>query len=146
MAKNKAALHPRNPHSSYNFDQLAKSHPPLRDHIQIKYDHQTIDFSDTAAVRALNTALLKKHYDVQFWSIPENYLCPGIPGRANYIHFLADLLGELKGGKVPLGRSVRALDVGTGANVAYPIIGIKEYRWQFVGSEIDKDADDESSF
>lgn len=140
MAKNKTALHPRNPHGRYDFDQLTKAQPTLRDHIQVKYDHQTIDFSDSKAVRELNTAILKLHYGVQFWSIPDQYLCPGIPGRANYIHFLADLLGELRDGKVPTGRNVKVLDIGTGANVVYPIIGIKEYRWQFVGSEIDKTA------
>lgn len=140
MAKKKAALHPRNPHGSYDFDQLIKAHPTLREHITVKYDHPTIDFSDTKAVRELNTALLKAHYNVQFWSIPDNYLCPGIPGRANYIHYLADLLGELRQGKPPRGRKIRVLDVGTGANVVYPIIGIKEYGWQFVGSEIDKTA------
>ena len=62
--------------------------------------------------------------------IPPGYLCPPIPGRADYVHHLADLIGEAKCG-------VRVLDVGTGANCIYPIIGSQSYGWKFVASEID---------
>jgi len=62
--------------------------------------------------------------------IPPGYLCPPIPGRADYVHHLADLIGEAKCG-------VRVIDVGTGANCIYPIIGSQSYGWKFVASEID---------
>ena len=90
----------------------------------------SIDFADPAAVRELNRALLKSAYGVAHWEIPEGYLCPPIPGRADYVHHVADLLG-------PAGGAVRVLDVGVGANCVYPIVGRVEYGWSFVGSDVD---------
>jgi 23S rRNA (adenine1618-N6)-methyltransferase len=91
---------------------------------------QTVDFANEQAVRLLNQALLMQHYQVAHWNIPEGYLCPPIPGRADYIHYAADLLHGKKS-------NAKALDVGTGANCIYPIIGSRSYGWQFVGSDID---------
>lgn len=45
----------------------------------------------------LNKALLAAHYDIEYWDIPDTYLCPPIPGRADYVHRAAELLdGEVK--------------------------------------------------
>ena len=93
----------------------------------------TIDFSNPGAVRALNRALLKVDYGVAHWNIPDGYLCPPIPGRADYVHGLADLLAECNGGVVPRGPAIRVLDVGVGANCIYPLVGHSEYGWRFVG-------------
>jgi 23S rRNA (adenine1618-N6)-methyltransferase len=71
------------------------------------------------------------------WDIPDGYLCPPIPGRADYIHHLADLLASDRGGVVPRGPDVAVLDIGMGANCIYPIVGTHEYGWRFVGSETD---------
>lgn len=71
------------------------------------------------------------------WKIPPGYLTPPIPGRADYIHSIADLLGEKNGGSIPTGKRVQCLDVGVGASCVFPIIGIKEYGWAFIGSDID---------
>ncbi len=134
----KEQLHPRNKHRDlYNFKQLINSHPELEKYVAVNpYGNLSIDFKDAEAVKTLNKALLHYFYRVELWDIPEGYLCPPIPGRADYIHYLADLL---KGpdGKVPVGKTVRVLDIGIGANCIYPLIGHKEYRWTFVGSEID---------
>jgi 23S rRNA (adenine1618-N6)-methyltransferase len=98
---------------------------------------ETINFNDPKAVLTLNQALLAYHYNVDLWQIPEGYLCPPIPGRADYIHYLADLLAQTNDGVIPRGKQVRVLDVGCGANCIYPIIGSQSYGWQFVGSDID---------
>ncbi len=100
----------------------------------------SIDFSDPAAVRALNRALLKTQYGIAHWDLPEGYLCPPIPGRADYLHGLADLLAESNVGRIPRGAAIRALDIGTGANLIYPMLGHREYGWRFVGSDIDATA------
>jgi 23S rRNA (adenine1618-N6)-methyltransferase len=71
------------------------------------------------------------------WDIPAGYLCPPIPGRADYVHFVADILAEGNGGLVPKGKQIKCLDIGTGANCIYPIIGSQEYGWSFVGTDID---------
>lgn len=101
---------------------------------------QSIDFANPAAVKELNRALLKSFYGIASWDIPKDYLCPPIPGRADYIHYLADLLAEDSDGSVPQGPSVGVMDVGTGANIIYPLIGHAEYGWRFIGSDIDPTA------
>ena len=53
----------------------------------------------------------------------------------DYLHYIADLLAVK--GKVVKGASIRGLDIGTGANGIYPLLGIQTYGWQFVASDID---------
>lgn len=135
----KENLHPRNVHrAGYDFKQLCKSSPALKAFVSVNpYGDETIDFSNPEAVKALNKALLKYYYGVNHWDIPEGYLCPPIPGRADYIHHVADLLAELNGGQVPTGDKIQVLDIGMGANCVYPLIGSKVYNWEFVGTDID---------
>ncbi|MBL0025320.1 MAG: 23S rRNA (adenine(1618)-N(6))-methyltransferase RlmF [Saprospiraceae bacterium] len=135
----KTRLHKRNQHRMrYDFKSLIKSYPDLKDYIILnKYGEETIDFSNNIAVRMLNSSLLVHYYGILKWEIPTGYLCPPIPGRADYIHYVADLLSEKNYGKIPPGKNVRCLDIGVGAACIYPIIGIKEYNWNFVGSDID---------
>ena len=130
-------LHPRNPHRGrYDFGRLIAACPELAGFVAINaYGDESVDFADPAAVRALNRALLKLVYGIAGWDIPAQYLCPPIPGRADYLHYLADLLAA--GGEVPVGNAIRALDIGTGANCVYPLIGQASYGWRFVGTDID---------
>ncbi len=140
----KKGLHPRNPHRfAYDFKALIEVCPPLAAFVSInKYKTETIDFSDPKAVLMLNRALLMQFYGISEWNIPAGYLCPPIPGRADYIHHVADLLAGSNNGIIPRGNSVRVLDIGTGASMVYPIVGIKEYGWSFTGSDIDPKAFD----
>ena len=135
----KQILHPRNLHRDrYNFKVLCKSNPALKPFVAVnRYDIESIDFTNPEAVKALNKALLKHFYGVDSWDIPAGYLCPPIPGRADYIHYLADLLAESNNGIIPTGNKVKILDIGTGANVVYPLIGSSVYDWKFVGTEVD---------
>ena len=136
----KPELHPRNRHrGAYDFTALVKACPELGPFLlRAKHGGASIDFADADAVRALNRAILKLTYGVAGWDIPAGYLCPPIPGRADYIHHAADLLAE--GGAIPRGAAVRVLDIGTGANLVYPLLGHREYGWSFVGTDIDKAA------
>lgn len=135
--KVKSILHPRNEHRSrYDFPALIEMHPNLKDFVKPnKYGDDSIDFSDAAAIKCLNTALLKKHYQIDFWDIPEGYLVPPIPGRADYLHYAADLITSSNFGRMP--EHVSALDLGVGASCIYPIIGVQENGWTFIGSDID---------
>lgn len=137
--KSKHKLHKRNKHNGdYDFEELAKSYSPLKEFVKLNdYGNYSIDFFKPEAVRALNSALLIHFYQLDFWEIPKAYLCPPIPGRADYIHYVADLLSNNNPEKIPKGKQIRCLDIGVGANCAYPIIGHMEYGWSFVGSEID---------
>ncbi len=141
-AKPKLELHPRNKHKQrYNFDVLIAANAELAPFVKPNaYADLSIDFFNPLAVKALNKALLKAYYNIEYWDIPDKFLCPPIPGRADYIHYLADLLGALNHGLVPMGPKIKCLDIGVGANCVYPIIGAAEYRWSFVGSDIDPKA------
>ncbi|MDP1766900.1 MAG: 23S rRNA (adenine(1618)-N(6))-methyltransferase RlmF [Methylotenera sp.] len=135
----KPGLHPRNKHRSrYDFHQLIQANPALAQFVKLNaYHDASIDFSNPQAVKALNSALLKQFYSIAKWDIPAQYLCPPIPGRADYLHYLADLLAGNNDGVIPVGESVRVLDIGVGANIIYPLIGNHEYGWRFVGADID---------
>ena len=139
MQSEKITLHPRNRHrKGYDFDALVAVGPELESFVSVnEHGNKSIPFSKPEAVRALNTALLRKHYGIAYWDFPENYLCPPIPGRVDYIHHVADLLAESNGGSIPTGKDVRILDLGVGANCIYPILGVAEYNWSFVGTEVD---------
>jgi 23S rRNA (adenine1618-N6)-methyltransferase len=99
----------------------------------------SIDFADPQAVLALNQALIAEAYGLS-WSLPRGALCPPIPGRSDYLHHLADLLSNGDASQIPRGRGVRILDIGSGANCIYPMIGASEYGWSFVATEIDQTA------
>ena len=135
-----STLHPRNSHRiGYDFSILVQAHTTLSQYVRANaYGDASIDFANPQAVKALNQALLKQYYGVAVWDIPKNYLCPPIPGRADYVHYLADLLAESVPDLNP--EQVRLLDIGTGANLVYPLIATHTYGWQCVGADIDSKA------
>ena len=136
----KSGLHARNRHRSrYDFPALIASSPELGAFVaENKWGDLSIDFADPQAVKALNRALLRHFYQIENWDIPADYLCPPIPGRADYVHHLADVLADSNGGVIPQGKNVAILDIGVGANCIYPIVGLREYGWRFTASEIDE--------
>lgn len=135
----KKGLHSHNLHrNGYDFEKLILASPSLEKFVRLNpYGNKSIDFSDANAVKSLNLALLRRHYQIKYWDIPEGYLCPPIPGRADYIHYLSDLLTTLKKGSKS-SNPIHVLDIGTGANGIYPLLGIQIYGWKFVASDIDK--------
>lgn len=135
----KAILHSRNLHRGlYDFEFLVGIIPELEE-VLIKNNlgKPTIDFSDRKSVKLLNKALLLGYYKLDYWDVPSNYLVPPIPGRADYIHHLGDLLASSNKGKVPQGSTVKGYDIGTGTTCIYPLLGHKIYGWNFKASDID---------
>jgi len=87
----------------------------------------------------LNTALLVADYGVDSnYSdrLPLGALFPPVPGRADYVHHIADALQKSllseddddvsdhvgDGGAVPMGPAVTGMDIGTGASCIYSTI------------------------
>jgi 23S rRNA (adenine1618-N6)-methyltransferase len=124
-------LHPRNIHNTkYDFQVLCRTNPTLQQYVFLnQYGNHSIDFANPKAVLTLNKTLLEHHYGIKKWEIPTNYLCPPIPGRADYLHYIGDLFKDRK--------ELKGLDIGVGANCIYPIIGVCVYNWKFVASDID---------
>lgn len=133
MIIEKKELHPRSLHrGAYDFKALVKDCPELGQFIgKSSYGKEALDFSNPRAVKMLNKAILKSYYNIS-WDIPKHYLCPPIPGRADYVHYVADLLGDR-----PKNETIHVLDIGIGANCIYPLIGHRVYGWHFIGTEID---------
>jgi len=128
-------MHKNNKHKKgYNFKELTQAHSALETFVFVNdyNSNETIDFANPEAVKALNVALLKSFYNIDFWKFPDAHLCPPIPGRVEYIHHLNDLLKPYK-----LKDAIRVLDVGIGATCIYPLLGHSEYNWSFVGTDID---------
>lgn len=134
-------MHERNRfRDGYDFTHLTAAHLPLKAFVvRGPRGDATIDYADPAAVLALNQALLKDAYGVQ-WSLPAGALCPAVPGRSDYVHHLADLLSGGDDAAIPRGPDVAILDIGTGASCIYPIIGACEYGWRFVATDTDQAA------
>lgn len=134
----KSTLHPRNKNRERydlaamvtEMSELAKFIVPNR------LGEDSIDFAEPKAVKLLNQGLLSHYYGIKDWDFPDENLCPPIPGRADYIHYAADLIGESNFGRIPTGDKITCFDVGTGASVIYPIIGVAEYDWNFIASDI----------
>ncbi|MDC0177706.1 23S rRNA (adenine(1618)-N(6))-methyltransferase RlmF [Polaribacter sp.] len=127
-------LHPKNNfNKGYDFDALILVNPLLKGFVaKNQFDTVTIDFSNPEAVRELNKALLFSFEKISCWNFPAKNLCPPIPGRLDYIHYLADLLSSEE--------NIKILDIGTGATVIYPLLGIATYNWNFVATDIDIDS------
>ncbi len=132
-------LHPRNKHrNGYQMDKLCKSNPALLAFVFTNdFGTQSIDFANPKAIFELNKALLVNEYKIKNWQISPNSLCPGVPGRADYVHYLADILAKDNNGQIPTGEKVKVLDIGTGSSIVYPLIGAQEYLWDFIATEID---------
>lgn len=135
----KTELHSRNKNRErYDLKALIIAVPELANYVKPnKYGDDSVDFSNPAAVKFLNKALLKHYYGIQYWEFPDENLCPPIPGRAEYVHRVADLLGESNFGRIPVGDKITCLDIGVGASCIYPILGVTEYGWKFIGADID---------
>ena len=138
-SQEKTRLHLRNRNRDrYDLEALKTAVPELENHIKPnKYGNDSVDFANPEAVKLLNKALLSHYYGINNWDFPTENLCPPIPGRADYLHYMADLLAQSNFGGIPQGDKITAVDVGMGANCIYPIIGVTEYGWNFIGSDTD---------
>ena len=115
--------------NGYDFLALVEEFEDLKSFlIYNEYNKPTLDFSNKDCVRLFNQALLKKYYHIEHWSIPDSNLCPTVPGRADYLHFIKDLIGDGK---------KKILDIGTGASIIYPLLGNSIFDWSFVASDTD---------
>ena len=135
-------MHPRNVFAAANpdFVALAATHPRLLPYlVETKDGRRTIDFASWDATVELNRALLDTFYGVKHWDVPRGHLCPPAANRANYVHWIEDLLELSRPASASAsaaGPAVVGLDVGVGASCVYPLIGASLNGWRFVGIDV----------
>lgn len=121
-----------------NFKLVAGRQEDLKPFIERRSESQwRLNFKSWVVTRALNSALLIDAYELGMWDLPRFQLCPPVANRANYIHWLEDLLLQSRpSGVAETGASVRGLDVGVGASCVFPLLGASINGWSFVGVDI----------
>ena len=136
-------FHVRNKYQGrYDFSALKRVNPNLITIKNIHNNDDTIDYTNANSVIQLNKAILMSHYDgIRYWDIPDGYLVPPIPSRADYIHHIHDLISSSSSssssGSSSRGSSIRGIDIGCGASLIYSLVGTNEYGWSFVSTDID---------
>ncbi|KAK8953708.1 hypothetical protein KSP40_PGU004079 [Platanthera guangdongensis] len=133
------AIHPCNRYAENppDFAQLASLYPSFEPFVfPSRSGRPTIDWKDFNATRELTRVLLLNDHGVNWW-IPDGQLCPTVPNRSNYIHWINDLLSsELIPSMQGSNARIRGFDIGTGANCIYPLLGAALLGWSFVGSDV----------
>lgn len=133
-----ATIHPRNKYAENppDFALLASLYPSFQPFVFLE-PRPRIDWTDFNATRELTRVLLLHDHALHWW-IPDGQLCPTVPNRSNYIHWLEDLLSSDVVAKAnsDRGSNVRGFDIGTGANCIYPLLGASLLGWSFVGTDV----------
>jgi 23S rRNA A1618 N6-methylase RlmF len=65
------------------------------------------------------------------------YVLPFPEGQIMYI--ILQTCNRTKS-EIPTGNSIKGLDIGTGANLVYPLIAHKSYGWKMLGTDINEDS------
>ncbi|KAJ6395722.1 hypothetical protein OIU77_020891 [Salix suchowensis] len=132
-------IHPKNKYSDNppDFSLLASLYPSLKPFVLYSRDGRPrIDWTDFNSTRELTRVLLLHDHGLNWW-IPDGQLCPTVPNRSNYIHWVEDLLSsDIIPKNSNNGDIVRGFDIGTGANCIYPLLGASLLGWNFVGSDV----------
>ncbi|KAK2980581.1 hypothetical protein RJ640_029168 [Escallonia rubra] len=133
------SIHPRNKYSDNppDFAQLASQYPSFEPFVFYSRDGRPrIDWTDYNATRELTRVLLLHDHALNWW-IPDGQLCPTVPNRSNYIHWIEDLLmSDIIPSTRTNGDIIKGFDIGTGANCIYPLLGASLLGWSFVGSDV----------
>jgi len=134
------AMHAQNPYvDRYDLKRLVKHNPELKKHIVLNPSKEdTIDFSDSASVYELNRAMLLADFNLDRFELPMGYLIPPVPGRLEYLlHIREFLTNQFNSDQ---NTKLRGLDIGSGANGIYCILGAQYFNLNMVGSECDENA------
>lgn len=121
-------MHPDNPYRGpHDLSALGELEPRLKEHFITTPDGRlSLDFTDQQAVYLLNRTLLLRDFGLTYWDVPDQSLTPPVPGRLDYLLAINDLLPETK----------HVLDIGTGASLIYPILGVTTFGWSFTATDV----------
>lgn len=136
-------LHPKNFYRIHpvDFYSYAAQYPTVfGPHIEgIQVDHNrrkcTINWKSITATRAVCQIMLKHDFQVEVDFLPQA-LIPPLPNRLNYLCWLSDLHESNVSIVGQDSRNLTILDIGTGSNVIYPLLGVQYFQYKFIGSEV----------
>ncbi|KAL8137150.1 hypothetical protein V2J09_003151 [Rumex salicifolius] len=148
--RERPTIHPRNRYADNtpDFALLASLYSSFSPFVFYSRDNRPrIDWTDFNATRELTKVLLHHDHGLNWYPlsslpfphmwIPDGHLCPTVPNRSNYIHWIEDLVAsDIIEKKNAEGDVVRGFDIGTGANCIYPLLGASLLGWSFVGSDM----------
>ncbi|KAG9288519.1 hypothetical protein G9A89_015725 [Geosiphon pyriformis] len=130
-------MHPRNRYKNKppDFSVLAYKYISFHPYVQYKKNGKAyIDFKNPKALRELTYCLLRDDFHLEL-DMPPDTLCPMIPNRLNYIHWIEDLL-SCSDTRLD---EVYGIDIGTGASCIYPLLGCTlNKNWKFIATDINK--------
>ncbi|CAB5210346.1 unnamed protein product [Rhizophagus irregularis] len=136
-------MHPRNKYKDNppDFSVLAFKYPSFYPFVNYSKEGKPyIDYKNPEAARELTYCLLREDFNL-FLDIPLDTLCPPIPSRLNYIHWIEDLISSTESHEELGKNTVHGIDIGTGASCIYPLLGCTlNKNWVFLATDIDKKA------
>lgn len=77
-------------------------------------------------------------FNLDRFELPMGYLIPPVPGRLEYLLHKREFLTNQF--NCDQNTKLRGLDIGSGANGIYCILGAQYFNWNMVGSECDENA------
>jgi 23S rRNA (adenine1618-N6)-methyltransferase len=123
-------MHESNPfRNGYDFTILLEVEPGLQSYVYTtKYGSPSLLLKEPEAVLLFNKTLLAYQFRIDFFELPEGYLCPAVPGRLDYLLHVKELLDDKP--------HIHLLDVGCGASGIYQLLAEKVLGWKSKGSDI----------
>jgi 23S rRNA A1618 N6-methylase RlmF len=138
-----------------NFEELARQYPAFRqawDVTRTVQKEKGSTFSSCVTQEftiTLTRALLQTYFQLKLPYLDEHHLCPPIPNRFFYLHWIhSDLLTSSRTTTIssssPLYRNVsqkpNGLDIGSGASCIYSLLAARFYESRMYTTEIDPTA------
>ena len=125
-----------------DFLTLIKEFPELKKYILKQNEDNEAEFqfdwSNNELSLLMDKSILNYYFNIKYYDIPKGFLIPPIPSRINYINLINSIITKLiKDIDI---KNIIGIDIGTGANIIYPILGYSIYKWKFICTEINKEA------
>lgn len=121
-----------------NFEELSRWNPVFAKAWEATKQHQKETKKTFSAcvtqefTVALTRALFKTYLDLQLPYLEDNHLCPPVPNRFFYLHWIHTQLLQ--------GESRLGLDIGAGATAIYSLLGARFFQCNMITTEIDNRA------
>jgi 23S rRNA (adenine1618-N6)-methyltransferase len=136
---------PRGTYDQVDFEALAVKDEDFKKKWDEAQGH--LDFQQPQTCKALAKAILNVDFDLKI-ELPDDRLCPPIPNRWNYVHWIQTLIDStgLDYANAPESprrydpnRNVVGLDIGTGASAIYALLFLKTRpNWEMCVTDVDK--------